>query len=963
MSNVFNPTLVFGVGRLGCEAVSRLRDELPGHGKSPSSNSVLVALELADPEALAESLEITARVQKAGEAHVHSLGGSSGEKTGLKNFSLSTDWNDERANDLALFTCEHAKHLLRLDHFLDYSEAGRLLPPRFSVFVVADLGEEEVRKVINPLIETVGRTLLSRFSHIFNPRGPEGEPANLGIYPVLMLGGVRDGSTPHRHEITEVLAELTGLVRDSKNWWNAAGARLDALRPCISRTVLLDDQTTKYVLDRSEIISSILGFLSVAMFSGDSPDDARDEESWALSNFLQGSEEDWNSSAVREDEPPVFATFGVATLDVSQEVVTGYVENRLALYILERMRPANPDDSKVMTLRHLWAPAEIEARLKGYGAGESAAEADGAVHRSVGDMIEKRLRDLSDNLKNLCEPVEPSDSPERILNSKYSWPWFEELAGRYKRVCKELEMRDLPRAGDEVDRRGLALGGERMNELKRQVDEWVWSEPAGWNRAKQHLQELRVELQRESANFELEPNLPNLPDTEPVRRAVMEVRNTARTWPRRWRVVFSAFFAAFLLTAVFHFMPKWLYVRFAYQNDVYIPAGEVGDDAAQVSSIPDPRYDPPGWLENPMLFELPPHQTAARLVLNRPYVFIWLYLLFLFFMWLYFRRYLKKRREEMERSIRFLKNRIEELVIGMSNSVRDYFGKRVKFSRDLWIHRLMQRIEDQAGEEIDRLNVVDTALRQLVHKYREAQKRLGVRYTGRNDEVEDLSGVRTALGDAVYRRLLDADTLVEIYQDTVGEEVNRLKDFYDELNVGGPGRDAGYPEWRDNPPFVDEDVLEGFLKRVTLEAGSDLNVLERLLRDQDDRPVERLKDAVKLFFSQLTGKLSHSVEMRAPAGARSITRLLLLPYNRLENFGELFAKMLQEAGLQQALGLRMQRIGSRDTERVHLFVGYSGLRLSDFRWLSNTGSGMVKKHGKLPPRLNKSDPSVEGDSE
>ena len=982
MSTVFNPTFVFGVGRLGTEVVSRLRDELPTQGDASAANSVLAVLELAHPEEMAEREEIVARVKREDPLHT----AQEMDEGGLARLKLPTEWDELHEKQLTGFTLDNAWRLLRLSHFLDYSSAENLLPPRFSVFLVADVGEEEVRHVLNPLIEVVGRTLLSRFSHIFNPRGPEGEAANFGVYPILMLGGIRDEKTPRRGEIWETLKTLTQVAKESREWWSVADAQLDTLRPCVSRAVLLDDQTTKYVLERAEIVSSILGFLTIALFSGDLSEAGPEDHTWALAQFLGGSEEEWARLEKGDDDPPIFGTFGVATLDVAQELVTGYVQNRLALSIVESMRPKDPAASQLMLLRPLWSPEEIDNRLQGYGRStedEESPTSEGgddepwSEQRSVADSIEKRLRELSENLKGRCEPIEDTDSPERITNDKYSWPWFEDLAKKLSQTCQDIEEGDLPRAGDEVDRRGLSLARERFNELRDGVNRWVWAEPQGWHRARQHLHELRTEAKKQVDGFELEPNLPDLPDTDPVRQAVLEVRHQARTWPRRWRVIFTGAFVAFVLTAIFHFMPKWLYVRFVYQNDTYIKEAKAkslldkgkrwaarGIDKAkrllrlkEASKRPAPegyvvdtRYDPPGWLANPMLFKLPPHKTAAHLVVDRPYVFVWLYLLFAVLIWIYLRSYLRRRREEMDRSIWFLKNRIEELVVGMSNSVREYFGKRVKFSRDLWIRRLLNRIEDQAGEEMERLDVVDRALLQLRHKYREAQKRLGVRYVGPEEDEEDLSGVHSALSDPIYRRLLDADTLINLYEDTVGEEANRLTDFFEGQKKDAQRREeAKLPEWRESAPFADEYALELYIQGVLEEAGADLNVLERLLDEEGEKKETALQEAMQRFFAQLTGKLSHSVELSTPASGHQVTRLLLLPKDRLEAFEGVFSQILDKAGLQRAHGLRMDRVGSWDAERLHLFVGYSRLRLGDFRWVRPSSGAPPRSPAKSGP--------------
>jgi hypothetical protein len=1004
MSRVFNPTFIFGLGRMGSEVVLRLQRDLAADATG-RTNTVLARIELQAPDPHGQEKEITARITPVGQdfpldpiegaeespatgTHAACKGHDAHElqeKTPgpakpaeaplqSAHLVLSSALDDGGRKTLKAFTVAQAWRLLRLSHFLQYSESTSLLPPRFSVFVVADLGEAEVRRVIEPFLQTVGKCLLARYSHIFKPQGPEGEGANFGIYPLFVLGSIRSEDPGPRREISAVLTQVAALARQSAFWWSTDPKCALQRGPCIGRIALLDDQTTKYVLDRSEIVSTLLGFLSIALYCGDLSSARRDDGVWPLAAFFHGDPQAASPVSPAEGGGGLFATFGVATLDVAQQTVSAYVHNRLALCLVESMRPREPVESATMTLRDLWSPAAINERLKGYlaDAPEKLDQPEGQP-RSIQEQIEKRLHTLSEDLQNRCEAIALSDSPERITNDKYSWPWYENLAQSIQQTCADIEDDDLVKAGDEVDRRGLNLAHTRFDRLRERSNHWVWSEPQGWHRARQHLQELDAQIRREEQRFQLEPELPDLPDTEPLKGALLEVRDLARRWPRRWRLWASGAVAAVLLAVVFHFFPKWLYVRFAYQNDVYIPAasaqslldrakGAAADGVKRAERlaaakrtaakrgappgyVPDPRYEPPGWLGNPMLFELPPTKWAAHFVVDRPYVFLWLTVLFGLLLGWFLRRYEKRKKAEMDRAIWLLKNRIDDLVQGPSQSAKNYFGRRIQFSRDLWIRRLLKRTADQAREEITRLNVVDQALGDLAHKYREAQKQIGVRYTGPEEDVEDLSQIRAMDPDPLYRRLLSSHTLVTLYEEAVENEGKRVLEFFEKQKMRSPGgsqktkgKKPARPEWRENPPFADGQRLETFTAEVTAAAAGEVNVLEHLLADDGQEAQKELSAAMRRFFSELSCKLSHGVELRASTSSVAVTRLVLVPEAQSEIFTERYTAIMQDAGLQQAHGQRLQVIGSADAERVHLFVGYSGLQLGDFRWVESPPS-------------------------
>ncbi|MCD6499728.1 MAG: hypothetical protein J7M25_15660 [Deltaproteobacteria bacterium] len=915
---VSNPTLILGLGDLGGQVLARLALD---QQENEPNNAVLLSVDLIPPNEEEESDEIVARLASAPKSTDDEA--QQGDST-IERLTLSAPLSGADRDRVTALVSTRTWNLLTLDHFLSYSPATDLMRPRLSVFVVADLAEEPVRQVLDGLVELVARTLLKRYSHIFSAPRQAGEQQNFGLYPILFMGDLR--SDDRATSYSQCLSSLAKKARQSVTWWPGLGTG-----SCVRRVVLFDDQTSKYVLTDQQVVSSLATFLDMALFSTNLADARRQESTWPLAEFLLG--------APSGDPDALFATFGAATLDLSEEAIRTYIRNRLALALVDGMRPSEPEPPLGMKLRHMWWPEELDARLQ---RGHTNSE-----EPSAAEEIARHLQDLSGELQNRCLDVSTDDSPERILNDKYSWPWYEELTKRFTGVCQDLEDRLLPQAAEEIDRAGLNVAKTDYAELTEQVDRWVWRTAAGWHHGRQHLQELAIEAGRQRAQHEEQAKLVGPPDTGRVKAAIMEVRSVADRWPRRWRMWTTATLVVALLVGLFQFLPKWLYVRFIYENTEYVSAEKaksiqdqlaraahkkVADLTGQTQAstpagmVPDPRYNPPSWLENPMLFKLPPSRWGAHLVVDRPYVFLWLFVLFGVLVWLVLRHHCKQVEADMDDAIRFLRHRIEELVAAPHQSAREYFEQRVQFSRDLWVRKLLTHIIDHAHEEVERLNLIDETLNQLRHRYREGQKRLGVRYVGPNDQAEDLSGLSVQDTDPFYRKNLDPEILIDLYQSIAENEVARVEEFFDEQKNQDHGKDP--PDWRRDPRFAEAKRIEQYSNSLIEGALEMLHPVGALLETQGNQ----VPSILASFLADLTGKLSSAVELTTKPD-QALTRLLLVPEQHAEHFAEHLAEHFQTIGLAEAQGQMLDIVPSRDPQRMQLLVGYSGLKLDQFRYL------------------------------
>ncbi len=933
---VAHPTFILALGDLGREIAGRLASSLVIEDQALAANLVLASVQLDESEEALDR-EIVARLDEEPGR------GASSEpsRPGPARITLSAPLTDESRLRLGDFVREQARRLLTLDHLLEYAPAADTLRPRMSVFIAADLGEAPVRAVLGPVIEVVTQTILSRFSHIFAAESMSDPGRNFGVHPLLFLGGLRDEAEAHRRSLVSALMDLDRLADRSSTWW-AAGSGPKVL----SRIVLFDDQTERYLLTRDQVISSVTAFLLLFLHSvrpfgtGDG--------TWPLAEFL-GAGPDVSSQGR-------FAIFGAATLDLSRARLRQYVESRLGLALVRGMRPSEPDEPIGLSLRHLWHAGELDARL--------ARPTDMPAEQSTSaERIDESLRRLAEELSGRCQDVTRADSPERIANDKYSWPWFEDIARTFTDRCRDLEERLLPPAAEEIDRAGLAMARSHFQELQERVDRWVWSGPAGWHRARQHLQELRTQVRREAASIRSEADLPEVPDPAAVRSAVLDLRHLAERWPRARRLWGSAALVTFILVALFQFLPKWLYVRFRYENHEYVPrpkTGEVlssaGSDAAsgrlgdaarkagealssQYAEDPEApegfvrlkRYDPPSWLANPMLFELPPSARTAHYVVDRPFVFLYLTLLFGLLVAYSLHRYWRRLEREMHEAIRALRHRLEELASGPRDSAKAYFDARIRFSRDLWTRKLLAGLADQVDEEIERLNRIDEALVAQESRFRQTLEAMGVQFVGSGAQAEDLSGMAGKDSDPIYRRLLDPELVRTSYQAVVENEGARVTEYFDQFAE----RPEGLPDWRRNPAFVLDSELNRYCAVVTEGADRLLDPVPRLIKEalsEEGEAGRRLTGILLGFLSELTSKLGHAVELAA-SPEKGETRLVLVPEDQAERITEALPDLLARAGLSQAHASLFQVVPSSDADRIHLFVGWSGLRLGQFRFL------------------------------
>ncbi|MEM9193165.1 MAG: hypothetical protein AAGF12_28585 [Myxococcota bacterium] len=188
---------------------------------------------------------------------------------------------------------------------------------RLHVFLIGNLGEEELREKLQPILEAVEARLLRELGPIFEPFRT-GSERNLVLLPLLAM--------PHPPTHAEG-KELIGKVRDL--------CRSIAERPPRKRATpqvfLIEDVAEFSVLSDAELEQCLRNFLTLLLYSLSAIDQ--------VSALLYGQE---------PDEP--LATFVCAVAELPRARLERYAVNRVALELVESVLDDTGDDTKLSDL-------------------------------------------------------------------------------------------------------------------------------------------------------------------------------------------------------------------------------------------------------------------------------------------------------------------------------------------------------------------------------------------------------------------------------------------------------------------------------------------------------------------------------------------------------------------------------------------------------------------------------------
>lgn len=525
--------------------------------------------------------------------------------------------------------------------------------PALDVFVVASLGEEAAAKALPALVEAAGRALLGRFSNIF----PGHDAPNLGICPVVALLGLRDGeSTAPR--AAAALVELEGVAR-------AMAFRSGAGSP-VARVFAVEQQSSRYELRPSELVSTVVGFLSLVLGT-----DLRDRE--PLRSFLR-------SSVDHARDGRIFASFGTATLEMAIE---GACVPSVAAEVAEALRSPDgaADDVDVRAERLV---PEIDALVSGIEAPSS------------GEELVARIRA---ELPRIDFPsIEPRHEPEHIRGVLYGKSFFDGLQARVAASVERIDGRTMDDLARIADERGLGQVRRLVGGALRAIDAAERSDPRGWMVALRLAESVaaRAQGRADALSKDLRDEaLPPFPETGPVEAALGALREEADFRPRPARHAFFTALGALAGAALLHPVPKLVAVVLGRRK------------------APPSTYE--GWEAE---------ATTAGFLLEPPFSIALVALVLAGVLHVLLARW----RERRERALLAARDDLVAAVRryvedAAAASIERYYATRLRFASRAWALRTLRRLASAAARRAQRLARIGAGLDRMLRDLAAEAKR------------------------------------------------------------------------------------------------------------------------------------------------------------------------------------------------------------------------------------------------
>lgn len=586
-------------------------------------------------------------------------------------------------------------------------------------------------------------------------------------------------------------------------------------------------------------------------------------------------------------EPPdprgPFVGFAAATLEVPVSDVRRYTEVRATGALLEGLRQSSAlglPERQARMQPHLLDRAALDQRL---------GLRDGAVD------LERIVREAQP--RHDIPSFELGTTPETIRDVLFGWDWYARQESEIRRFSDELESFQMPALVAEVDEQGTRLARELPASLRKAVDGWVWAGPRGWAEARECLSDLRArtaKVEREIADEIRGEELPEFPSFAAFEERFRALRAETERRPRPARLWFFGALLTLGATALLHPVPKWVWVRF------------LSGDAPLLSRF---------WTD-PMAVELP---TALSLLLDRPWVLLWLAAAIGGALGFALRKMYRERHETLAGIRDDMGYRLRDLVSGERGSVLEYYLARLRFSYRLWQSRLLKRMLDAQDAEIDRLDTVRLSFDQMQLAAREEERRLAPA-----SEPPD-----AAVADVLYRTVRSPD-LFERSWARIAETPDALAHaFFAQLvEEGAPGgappggARAGAADWRDAPPFADPERIDAFV-RARIEARG----APAPLSDHAPAPV---REALEALLADVGEKLTPALEAYRERIGLETRRVLLVPLGTGALVTGCLAAIRARGADAFASGLEVME-GAAAADRVHLVVLEPGIPLRALR--------------------------------
>ena len=508
-----NPTLVIGIGDFGRAVIERIVPDRHARFGSESESE-------RDRSGAVQPLEtIHVAIEQSEQATPVSLEQDSPASSRTSKI-LRVLSDPSSAIESILAVARHrVRHLLDLEYFVDNTAPTDARGPRLDIFVIGNLGVEQVSALVPGLVEQIGYRLRVEFRPILR----SGEGA-LAVCPLMLVPRAADRNR---------IAHAIGAV-------GALSMHTDVDKRPHARLYVVEDQSGKYVLSKAELERSFAAFLHLLMFSS-----LRDDP--GVRELVERN---------TEERTGPFATFACATLEVDIDALHRLCALQLARDALSHFNQGVLPLSEVAAEAHplVPEPGKMESELWKEGAEGS----------------------LEQYLTPPQLPVpEPRwiDSPEEIAVHKFGPMWTMQTAKSIETFRDEVERFKMDRLAVQIESNGTGLASDTEDELLDRLRNEMGNSTRGPLRALEfaryastHAHQLMNDAQASIAS----PNLHRFPPS-PLDRGVAAIQEATDARPRRspfrmrffggLSVLLGTFLIGSLVHAVFmhggHELPWW----------------------------------------------------------------------------------------------------------------------------------------------------------------------------------------------------------------------------------------------------------------------------------------------------------------------------------------------------------------------------------------------------------------------
>lgn len=491
------PSLVIGLGRFGAEVAQRLAQEAAADLRDARETDVAV-------EDWAEEVR----------------------KTGL---DLLAPKRGETTEVFCARVRDHARGVLAHERLSQSRDApGRDGPTRLHVFVLAHLGEKDVRTRLADTLAGLERELLVSLGPIFE-RYRSHDTRNLVILPLLAM--------PHPAAHVDG-AQVSGCVRDLV-------AQVTATRPqdrAVSQLYVIEDVAEFSVLSEVEMAQSVRNFATLLLYSLPAIEDG--------TSLLHGRQ---------PDEP--LATFACAIAELPRAKLRRYGVNRVALEVLDAIENAPRRDD---ALERLDVLEEVELASL-----DEDDQSEKDIHEILDRYAPKIEKDPEPKWWERGESIRArygadhgdaaSDDAQGPADPPIGWA-LDWMSG----IEKGWRLLQRRRFDDLIARERTAIETKRdklIGRIRAMVDKTLWADPTpeGFRRAAEQVDVMARAVDERldravSIRDSIQP--PPAPRFDAFRLAHSELMDDARRKPDLGRMIF---FGVLTLAAFATFGPELLW--------------------------------------------------------------------------------------------------------------------------------------------------------------------------------------------------------------------------------------------------------------------------------------------------------------------------------------------------------------------------------------------------------------------